>query len=198
MPWAELVERFDVGQLSARDVAFDPERLRQTSRHFLRAAPAERVGCWLKPRLQAAFGQWNRSGGTAHQAQAWYRLLVSALQAEAATLQEMVALSTFCFVERVELDPKAREVLAGEQVPAVLHRFLATLNAEALRTPDLANQYLRELRHHFRDKEGWRGRLVMFPLRATLTGTMVGPCLGNVTSLLGLQRCIARTEAQLG
>jgi glutamyl/glutaminyl-tRNA synthetase len=44
---------------------------------------------------------------------------------------------------------------------------------------------------------GLRGRDVMFPIRAALTGTMVGPCLGVVASLLGYERCRGRLREAL-
>lgn len=161
----------------------------------LRAGPIEEVVRRLRPLLVDAYGTWERSGGTAHGAEAWLHLLAEAVRLEARTLDEALALAAFCFVERVTVfSPEAQQALQGEPVARILRRFADTVSAPALATPDLANAYLAELRHHFRDGEGLRGREVMFPLRAALTGSMVGPCLGNVTSLLGVERCVVRTR----
>ena len=84
--------------------------------------------------------------------------------------------------------------MADEWAPKVLEHCRTTLTEDALRTPLTANEFFREMRHHFRDTAGIRGRLVMFPIRAALTGTLKGPCLGMVTSLLGRRRCIERRE----
>jgi len=152
----------------------------------------------LRPRLEAAFGRWEASAGTAYDAERWYAALVAALAQEAKTLEEMVALSEFAFVERVtRLTPAAQEALAGAWAPGVLRHCLETLSAPALSGAEAAAAYLRTLRHHWRDTAGLRGQQVMFPLRAALTGTMVGPCLGIVISLLGLARCVQRLQDRL-
>jgi len=71
------------------------------------------------------------------------------------------------------------------------------MSAEKLATPDRAKLFFQELRHRFRDTMGLRGRYVMFPIRAALTGTMVGPCLGIVASVLGYERCCSRLREAL-
>jgi glutamyl/glutaminyl-tRNA synthetase len=110
----------------------------------------------------------------------------------------MAALSAFAFVERVDAcTAEANEALRGPLACDVMQLCLDTLTDEALATPASANAYLRHLRHSWRSRRGMRGKLVMFPLRAALTGTMVGPCLGVVTSLLGRERCCGRLEARL-
>lgn len=195
---AELAERFDL-QRAAHPPVFDPERLLWFNRQRLRTADTGRVSALLQPRLEAAYGAWKRAQGTAYNAQEWYDLLVSSLQAEAATLDHMVALSRFCFVERItEFTDEARQALAGEGARDVLAYCRRTLTAEAMATPDEAARFYQQMRHHFRDTAGLRGRQVMFPIRAALTGTLVGPCLGIVTALLGYTRCLERLEDRLG
>lgn len=143
--------------------------------------------------LVAAYGRWERSEGTAHAPEAWFTILCEAVAQEAKTLDEMVMLSAFAFVERIEAyTPEAAEALQGPMALEILCRAYETLSEEALATPESANAYFRALRHHFRDTAGLRGKLVMFPIRAALTGTMVGPCLGVVGSLLGKVRTAQR------
>jgi len=195
---AELVEQFDL-QRAVHPPLFDPERLLWFNRQRLRMAETGYVAALLQPRLEAAYGAWERSQGTVYDAQEWYDLLVSSLQAEATTLDHMVGLSRFCFVERVtEFTEEARQALAGEGAHEVLAYCHRTLTAEAMATYDEAAQFYQQMRHHFRETAGLRGRQVMFPIRAALTGTLVGPCLGIVTTLLGYTRCLERLEDSLG
>ncbi len=164
----------------------------------LRDEDPARVRAELRPRLVNAYGRWERSEGTAHTPETWFEVLASALQQEANTLEQMVVLSEFAFVECVShFTPEAREALKGEWPLAILRRCREALTEEALTTPASAQNFFRDLRHEFRDRAGLRGRQVMFPLRAALTGTMVGPCLGVVASLLGLARCVQRLEDAL-
>ncbi len=194
----ELVQRFDLRRLSANPSGFDAERLRAFAKAALRRADPEAIMMLLRPRLVAAYGRWEAAEGTAHRPETWLALLSGAAQEEAATLNEMVALGVFALAESPSpLSEEARAALQEPCVPQVLAHALGTLDAEALATPEAANARLRELRHHWRDTAGLRGRQVMFPLRAALTGSLVGPCLGIVTSLLGLARCRQRIEEAL-
>ncbi|MHB0857476.1 MAG: hypothetical protein ACYC5M_07885 [Anaerolineae bacterium] len=180
----------------------EPAILRATNCRALRSAPVERVASLMQPRLVSLYGAYECSVGTAHLPDVWYHRLVEATRAEASTLGEIDALCAFALAaERPPLTPAARDVLAGPWVPEVLQRCLDTLSVEHLETPDQAAQFLRSLRHHLRDTRGLRGQQVMHPVRAALTGTLVGPCLGIVASLLGLERVrrrLAATAACLG
>lgn len=158
----------------------------------------EQARAELRPLLERAFGRWEASAGTAYSAEEWYTTLVTALAQEAKSVPEMVALSAFAFVERVTcFTPAAQEALAGPYADQVLRHCLETLTPSAVASAEAAAAYLRTLRHHWRDVAGLRGQQVMFPLRAALTGTMVGPCLGIVVALLGLERCCQRLQDRL-
>jgi hypothetical protein len=149
----------------------------------------------LRPSLEAVYGCWENAAGTAHDAASWYRILVGAVQQEANCWDDLLALSAFAFIPRVtRFTPEAREALAGAWVLDVLKCCRQTLTTEALVTPQAANAYFKVLRHERRDNAGLRGRQVMFPLHAALTGSLIGPCLGIVSSLLGLERCVQRLE----
>ena len=164
----------------------------------LRDEDPERVRSELRLRLMKAYGRWERSEGTAHTPETWFEVLASALQQEANTLEQMMTLCEFAFVERVSrFTPEAQQALKEEWSSIILRRCREALTEEALTTPTSAQNFFRDLRHEFRDRAGLRGQQVMFPLRAALTGTMVGPCLGVVASLLGLARCVQRLEDAL-
>lgn len=195
---ADMVERFDLRRLSSNPSAFDGERLRWFNKRWLRQADRQAVIEQVRPRLLAAYGRWEAAEGTAHDAETWLALLVGAAQEEAATLSEMVRLAAFALAkERPALDAEAQDALAGPSAAQVLAYAFERLDAEALATPESANARLRELRHHWREAAGLRGRLVMFPIRAALTGSLAGPCLGIVTSLLGPVRCQQRLAETL-
>ena len=169
-----------------------------SARHPFEALDTARVGSLLRPQLEATYDCWERSGGTAHNPEDWYCILVTALKKEAASLDDMVVLSAFALIDQVAaFTPEALEALNGEWVREVLDRCWNTLSQESLATPEAANLYFQCLRHYFRDNRGLRGRQVMYPIRAALTGTMIGPCLGIVGSLLGRERCRRRLEDRL-
>jgi len=174
------------------------KHLQSAGHHAMREADLRRVTRLLRPRLGRAYGQWHYASGTAHTPKAWLAILASALQQESACLEEAVALARFAFVDRVgTMTPEASAAVCGSPVRAVLAGCLQRLQPQDLATPDRAKLFFQELRHHYRDTIGLRGRQVMFPIRAALTRTMAGPCLGVVASLLGYERCRRRLHETL-
>ena len=195
----ELVTRFSVRRLSASPSVFDPARLESVNKHYLRAADTARIGELLRPRLVAAYGRWEQAAGTAYGAEEWYHLLVRACQDEATTLGEIVKLSAFALQDQLgPLTEDARQALLDPAAHHVLAYCIANMPADVLASSERAAEFFKELRHHFRDQDGLRGQQVMFPVRAALTGSLVGPCLGIVATLLGVDRCRARLESALG
>lgn len=157
----------------------------------------------LAERLRALFvstyGRWQCAQGTAHVPEAWFRILYEALSAECDSPEGMLPLARPFLVQRLEArTPQASEALQDEMATRVIERLRDTVTVSHLATPEAANAHLRLLRHTFRDEWGIRGQRVMFPIRAALTGAMVGPCLGITTSLLGPERCRTRADQALG
>ncbi|MGM0400428.1 MAG: glutamate--tRNA ligase [Chloroflexota bacterium] len=194
----QLIERFALDELSANPSVFDPDRLDWFNKRRLQKADVEYVGELLKPRLQAAYGRWHHAEDTAYDPHTWYRLLVEATREEATTLEDMVSLSEFAFVENVsKFSPKAQQALGRKEACMVLQHCLDTLTLSDLISHEAANDYLQGLREHLREAADLGGRDVMFPLRAALTGSVSGPSLGLVMSLCGLSRCQKRLKRAL-
>jgi len=194
----DLIRLFDLRHVSASPAIFDPQRLTWFNQRALQRADAARISELVRPRLVAVYGRWHAAEGTAHAPEAWFALLVGAAREEATTLQDMVSLSAFALApERPELAPDALEALQSPAAGRVLIEFLARLAPEHLETPERANAWLTDLRHALRDSDGLQGRQVMFPIRAALTGSLRGPCLGVVTCLLGAARCRDRAQEAL-
>ncbi|MFH1084769.1 MAG: hypothetical protein V1772_03275 [Chloroflexota bacterium] len=165
-------------------------------RSAIQTAEPTALGELMRPLLVGAYGRWEWADGSAHAPDAWYRLLTEAVQPEARSLDDLVALAAFAYGPRVTAwTGEAQAALAEPWAPAVFARCYATLSAAALASPEVAKGYFRDLRHALRDEAGLSGRQVMFPLRAALTGSMRGPCLGVVATLLGVVRCQQRIEA---
>ena len=164
-------------------------------RKALRCADPDALGELVRPLLMDAYGRWDWAEGSAHAPEAWYRLLVAALQPEARSLEDLVALAAFAYGPSVTAwTDEAQAALVEPWAPVVLARCRDTVTAEALTSPASAKDFFRDLRHALRDEAGLRGRQVMFPLRAALTGTMRGPCLGLVATLVGAARCRRRIK----
>ena len=194
----DLISLFSLRRLSSNPSTFDEKRMEWFNQRRLQRAERGRIADLMRPRLSEAYGRWEAAEGTAHDRETWYCHLVGAAQEEATTLSDMVRLCAFALAsERPEMSAEAAGTLEDQWAPAVLAAFLKELSEEALATPQSANEWLTGLRHAIRDSDGLRGRQVMFPIRAALTGSLRGPCLGIVTSLLGQSRCRERVEEVL-
>jgi glutamyl-tRNA synthetase len=195
---ADLVQLFDLRRLSANPSTFDAQRLAWFNQKRLQHADHRQVAELLRPRLTAAYGRWEAADGTAHAPDSWFELLVGAAQEEAITLSDMVTLCAFALAPESPVPtPEAQEALRDPAASRVLEAFLAGLSPDSIDTPAKANAWLTDLRHALRDSNGLRGQQVMFPIRAALSGSLRGPCLGIITSLLGPERCRDRAQEAL-
>ena len=191
----ELVESFRLDRVSRGPAVFDPERLSWFNRQHMRAMPLHVIRERARPFLLRAYGTCERCAGTAHTPYAWLDILVDALRAETTSLETLADAAAFCLLDSpLVLTAEAQEALAAPWAQLVLDACAAQLRPEHLRSAEGANQFFTQLRRETKARHGLTGRQVMFPLRAALTGTLVGPCLGVVATLLGPQRCRERLD----
>jgi len=171
----------------------DDDALVQGERAQIAQASLEDLAALMRPQFVARYGRWEASAGTSHTPGEWCNILLGALQQEAHTLDELAEMAGFALSALgITLDKGAREALQGEWALPVLKRCAQELTQKALVTPIAANAFFRELRHYFRDRAHIRGKRVMLPIHAALAGSLQGPCLGIVASLLGLEQCQER------
>jgi glutamyl/glutaminyl-tRNA synthetase len=148
--------------------------------------------------LLAAYGRLECAEGTAHAPEAWFATLRNATALESHTVEQMVALSAFAFVERVCVRTSEAEAALDDAARSrVLGLCRESMSEQDLCSPEAAKAFFQRLRHALREADGLRGRQVMSIIRAALTGSMVGPCLGIVASLLGHERMLRRLEEWL-
>jgi nondiscriminating glutamyl-tRNA synthetase len=194
----DLVRLFDLRRLSASPSTFDAKRFEWFNQRRIQHAERERITELMLRQLVSAYGRWEAADGTSHSPETWFGLLIGAAQEEATTLSDMTALCAFALApDRPEPTAEASEALGDPVATRVLAQFLDKLVPEVIDTPEHANLWLTELRHTLRDSDSLRGQQVMFPIRAALTGSLRGPCLGIITSLLGADRCRMRVQEAL-
>ncbi len=198
LSWKALAAHFSIEKLCAHRVRVPERQLYRFGRQAMRNASIRDIDRRLRPLLVRRYGRWNYSEETAHSPERWFEILICALKEEAATISEMVDMSSPFLTERVSYETvDVGKWLRDPCAPSVFRRCLQTLSDEAVSTPEAAKAFFREQRHFFRERQGLRGMRVMFPLRAALTGSMVGPCLGVVATLLGAGRCRERLQRAL-
>ncbi len=153
----------------------------------------------LRCELLKVYGAWQAAAGTGLECAEWFGTLAEAIQAEAPDWPTAVELCRFAFVDRIVVSQPswASDVLARPSVRTILSYTLASLSTVSVSTPAAAKAFFQEMRHALRRSQGFRGQEVMEAIRAALTGTQRGPCLGIVAALLGLARVQQRLQEQL-
>jgi nondiscriminating glutamyl-tRNA synthetase len=103
---------------------------------------------------------------------------------------EIVELTSLFFKEELEYNEEAKEVLAGEMVPAVMAEFKNQL--ESLETFDAAS--IKSAIKAVQKETGAKGKNLFMPIRVVTTGQTHGPELADAISLIGKEKVIARVE----
>lgn len=193
----ELAERFTWERISVGPAVFDPERLNWFNRRYIRHSDPSRIARAVAPYLRQAYGQDERSEGTPYSAEAWRQLLVEHVREEVDRLDQIPARVSFAFLDGVSYTAEAKGILSADAANRVLETFVERLRALASLDVEIGLCFLQELRDHLKERESLDGRQVMFPIRASLTGSLKGPSLAVVMALLGKERCIHRVRSCL-
>lgn len=194
----ELVSSFSWERISVSPALFDFERLNWFNRWYIRNLPVPRIAQVAAPYLRDAYGPDERSTGTAYSPQDWRELLVEHVREEVDSLAQLPAHVGFIFLDDIAYTADAQQALGTPSGKRVLRMLLERLHARGRLDVDEASSLLQELRLQLREQDDLSAKAVMFPIRASLTGTLFGPALATVMALLGRERCIERVESSLG
>jgi glutamyl-tRNA synthetase len=188
----ELVDRFTWERIAPSPAIFDVERLNWFNKWYMRHLPSEAIAREASPFLREAYGLEERSEGTAYSPQTWLELLVENVREEIDHLAQLPAHVTFAFIDEPAYTGEAASLLKTPQAKEVLAAFVEMIQAAGDLDVASANTLLKELRALLKERKNLGAREVMFPVRASLTGSVHGPNLAVVIALLGKGRCVQR------
>jgi glutamyl-tRNA synthetase len=191
----ELVAKFSWERISVSPAIFDAERLNWFNRWYVRQSPPGRIARDVAPYLRDAYGQSERSEGTAYSADEWLELLVDSVREELDSLSEIPAHVAFVFVDEVAFTGEARRALGLPTAGRVLEAFVERIEPVDRLDVAEAGSLLQQLRLLFKERDGLEVKEVLSPIRASLTGSLRGPSLAAVMALLGRERCIKRVKS---
>jgi len=180
---AELIERFDIKDVSSAGAVFDRVKLEWLSQEYIKAAGGARLATLVRPFLAAA--------GLTAPDDARLAAMLETLRERAKTLREMVEVGRFYFERPTRYDDAARARLftpAGAERLAMLIERLSTV--EPFAATALEALY-REL------AAGLGLKLVDLAqlTRLAVTGGTASPPLFDVLTLLGRAEVLARLGA---
>jgi glutamyl-tRNA synthetase len=190
----ELVAAFSWQKISVSPAFFDLERLNWFNKWYVRHLAPARIAEAAGPYLREAYGTDDRSQGTAYTPQAWRELLVEHVREEVDHLDQIPGTVPFLFRDGVDHTEQARAALSTPMAKMVVRALADSVASAGSLDLTEADSILRQLRTQLKAEENLAAREVMFPLRASLTGSLRGPSLAVITALLGKERCIRRLK----
>ena len=180
---AELVERFDIKDVSSSGAVFDQTKLEWLSQEYIKASPGTRLAELVRPLLAEA--------GLPAPDDARLAAMLETLRERAKTLREMVEVGRFYFERPTGYDDKARAKLftadGARRLRMVSERLAAV---EPFTAPALEGLY--------RETVAALGlKLVDLAqlTRLSVTGRTASPPLFDVLALLGREEVLARLRA---
>lgn len=176
----ELVELFDIGDLSRSPAVFDRERLDWLNGKHLRRMSLEEV----VRRAEKFAPAWS--------AHPLFSVMVESVLDNITNLGE---LSRYLepYGEKTPPDDRASEWLRGEVAAKVLEKAREILRRNQVKDLEDAHRVIADLRHAFADHD-LKPREILMPLRVALTGRDRGPALHYLIYVLGQEECLRRLQ----
>jgi len=182
---AELIERFDVKDVSSSGAVFDQAKLEWLSQEYIKATDGARLATLVRPFLAEA--------GLAAPDDARLAAMLETLRERARTLREMVEAGRFYFERPASYEDRARAKLFTAEGAKRLRLLGERLQAvEPFTAPTLEALY-RELVAAMGLKLVDLAQLT----RLAVTGRTASPPLFDVLALLGRDEVLARLRAAL-
>jgi glutamyl-tRNA synthetase len=179
----ELVELFDIGDLSASPAVFDKDRLDWlNSRHLHRMALTE-----LVERARPFAPAWSRDQH--------FALMVESVLDNLVTLSELPRYLE-PYGPRLRPDEQAAGWLSMEASRSVVERSLEIIGREDIGGPDDGHRVVDEIRNEFQEK-GLKAKQILMPLRVALTGRDKGPPLSYLLVVMGKEESARRLREAL-
>ncbi len=174
----ELVAAFDLSRVSSNPAAFDTKKLEWMNNHYIQGLDPEELAARCLHFLTAA--------GLSPDLDLLRRAM-PLVRERMKRLTESVELLTFLFTDDVELDEKARAVVA-KAPEGYLGRVAQTLTSVEPWSAEAIGAALDSLG----EREGLNRKNAFQPVRAAVTGSTVSPPLPESMELLGRDRTLAR------
>lgn len=187
----DLIQIFDAERLSKSPALFDKQKLAWMNNQYIKKTDIEKLVEISLPHLIKA-GRVPEQ--MTDQELQWAKGLIALYQEQMSYGAEIVELSGLFFKDDVEMDEEAKEVIADEDVPAVLAAFLQEVEQLEEFTADEIKQSLKAVQK----ATGQKGKKLFMPVRVATTGQTHGPDLPKAIALLGREKVASRLKQILG
>lgn len=188
----EMVEKFTFDRVSKTGGIFDRDKLDWVNGHYIRTLDLEKITELTIPFLKEAnfiddkFVEENKE---------WLNVLVDTVRESMSTLADIVEKVDFIFRDDIEIvEEDAKEIISGEQVPALMNAIVEELN----NIDKIDLEYAKTFMKTIQKATGIKGKNLFMPTRVAITGVAHGPEMVNIIYLLGKEKLIKRVNKVLG
>ena len=166
-----LVEQFSLTHVTKSPAVFDPEKLAWMNRHYMKAAPPERLAQLAAPFLVKAgyLSEPHRQATLA-----WLERVVDAVLKNLDRLDQLPAAARLVF------DYEAASTISGDETRHVAEdeaarQVLASFIPKILAEQALTFERFREIAKEVQKETGKKGKDLFHPIRVAITGAVSGP-----------------------
>ena len=185
MSWKEMIKCFSLEGIARSPAAFDIGKLRWLNRSHLRAMRGEDILPHARPFLKDL--------PLEEVTEAWLAQVLDAVKENAETLAELRSLIAIFLPKGFSLADEARAALAKDGALAAVKAMEEIVaGMEEVREEDFPG-----IVAQLKKQTGFKGKDLLAPLRAALTGRTEGPELQKVLALLGKQVILERLAQAL-
>jgi nondiscriminating glutamyl-tRNA synthetase len=180
MSWKEMIERFSLEGIARSPATFDLGKLRWLNRAHMRTMRGEEILPLARPFLQGL--------PLESMTEKWLTRVLNAIKDNCETLAECRGHVAVFLPEGFCMDDEARSALAKDGALAAVRAMEEIVaGMEELNEEDFSG-----LVAELKKRTGLKGKQLLAPIRAALTGRAEGPELKKVIPLLGKQLILER------
>lgn len=206
----QLKQQFSLERVAKSPAVFDLEKLNWLNGHYIREASLEKLTDLAVPHLEKA---GYISTPLSPEKYEWVKMVVASVKKHISYMEEIVHRAKIYFDDDVQIEgEEAREIMAGDHVPAVLRDLIKKVifrvsaktaltrtsmvppNVTAEIKEDEAKELLKEVGRDL----GLKGKQILMPVRVALTGSTQGPDLNQIMAILGKDGIVRRLSKWTG
>lgn len=180
----EMVEMFSLDTVSSSAAVFNPDKLNWLNHHYINNLPPAHIAELFKELLETA------GLVTGPVDMGWLEKIVLAQRERSSTLVEMVELSKYFFMDKVEFDQKAKDKFLGADIKPVLERLVALLED----VTEFTHDPLKAAFETVMAEAGMKMGKVAQPVRVALTGGTVSPGIFETMEIFGKDITMTRLK----
>jgi len=182
----ELKQQFTLDRVAKSPAVFDLDKLNWLNGHYIRETDLDRLTEMAVPYLEKAGFIRTPLPPKRYK---WLKMVVASVRKHLSYMEEITGHVKIFFDDDIQIEEEeARQIMAGEQVKAVLQELIKKVNASAGITEDEARTLLKEVGKDL----GLKGKQIFMPVRVALTGSTQGPDLNQVMAILGRDGIVRR------